>query len=478
MKKLREEFLALHKQTKMSIIPIECAHSAPGVLGQPNDEGELSGGLDLQNRGAIRLEDYIPDRDKPLTFICVNIHMFQDSNGRGAFNYNDIPRLRQIIEWVSGRFWLNFPPNYNPIYTPPHNPLPQKIDSRIRFILNRIEFYQDDTLCASRNPNVLLNAVRQRDASMMNQLNFIINHPTPGIGGLGRAPYPSTNLNFDQYVWLTINRDGTTGLPNPYLPGNNLNNDFFLSQHWCHELGHFFGLCHVYPNSGPAAGGNCANCDETHDFYLYDIYGHSPNQVCPVPTGVPNNNIMSVQGGSAPEAISTLQIAKMHYALEHLSSGRYARGCCCGKCVAFGAQITRHQSQGSPLTLEYGDTLANKSFAWDGKLFTCPVDGVYNFSVSYQKDSLVDGGTPNDVYVKLWADYDNIGTAWSEKADARTRGIFNKPQYGRRDSVCYTTNIKLKKGTVVKTEVGSHDNAKRHLVDLNFSGHLLCSDCC
>ena len=407
-------------------------------------------------RSNVILTDYIPKEDKPLTFICVNLHVFQDSAGVKNYNKAHIKHLRMIFDWINGYQTNNHVPNYTGLCTT-KPALPQQMDSRIRFILNRIEFYQDDALCnqGAWNFTPLVNAMIQRDPGMDSQLNIFITDPDNPQPATGYTQFPSTNLSFKQYIHTFRNR------ANPVPP-------FFLSQHWVHELGHVLGLNHLY-----TGGGASAQCNETDPLYLYDIFGCSPNQQCPLPTGS-NNNIM---GAGDSWSISTLQIAKMHYSIQELSVGQYANNICCPKCVAFGASIFRHKSTGASETLKYERQFSNESWAWDDKLFTCPVDGVYHFGVSFQKDALIDGGTSKDVWIKLWADGDLIGTAWSEQTGTFGRW-FSRPQAGRRDSVSFTTNVTLKMGTIVKTEVGSHNNEKRHLVDVNFSGHLLCSKSC
>lgn len=421
---------------------------------QPSEEKEsiISG-----NRSDINLLDYIPDAEKPLTFICVNLHIFQNSAGLKNYDKSNVKDFKAIFNWING-FYTNV---YTPNYTGTCNsktPLPQKVDSRIRFIVNRIEFYQDDALCnvGAFNYQILVNAMLQRDASMDKQLNIFLTNPHNPQPAKGYTQRPSTNLTFKQYIHSFKSKHHS-------VP------PFFLSQHWAHELGHVLGLLHTYPGPGGPI------CNEMDDFYLYDIHGCFPSKMCPIPTNILNNNLM---GGKDSTSISTLQVATMQYSIKNLSVGQYANGICCPNCVAFGATIFRHKSQGAGTILEYEKVLTNEAWAWDGKVFTCPVDGTYHFGVSYQKDSLVEGGTSKNVWLKLWAGWDLIGTVWSEPADARTHGIANLPQSGRRDSVCFTTNIRLKKGTIVKTEIGSHNNEKRHLVDINFNGHLLCSDCC
>jgi len=422
---------------------------------QETDEKKI---IKKTSRSQINLVDFIPNAEKPITFICVNLHIFQDSSGQKNYNITHKKEFKAIFDWINGYYKNSYTPNYAGICsTKPI--LEQQIDSRIRFILNRIEFYQDDALCnqGAWNYLPLVNAMLQRDSSMDNQLNIFLTDPDTSQPAAGYTQFPSSNMYFKQYIHSFRNR------ANPVPP-------FFLSQHWAHELGHVLGLSHTY-----SGGGASPICDETDTFFLYDVHGCGSSKTCPLPQSTGNNN--NLMGGKESWSISTLQVARMQYCLQNLSVSKYANGICCPKCVAFGASIFRHKSQGSGTILEYEKTLANESWAWDGKTFTCPVNGVYHFGVSFQKDSLIEGGTSKDVWLKLWADSDLIGTAWSEQADARTGGIANAPQAGRRDSVCFTTNIKLKKGTVIKTEVGSSNNEKRHLVDINFNGHLLCSDC-
>ena len=400
----------------------------------------------------FQLTDYIPAEDKPLTFICINLHVFQNSAGTKNFSKTNIGEFRQIFDWING-FYTNYQvPDYVGICN--SKPvLPQQLDSRIRFILNRIEFYKDDLLCNQGlfNSTLLVNAMLQRDSSMDAQLNIFLTAPDANQPAWGYTQFPSNIPNFKQFIH--------TVAPPPYIQV-----DFSYSQHWAHELGHVLGLPHTY-------GG--ANCNENDPFYLYDIHGCNPNNVCPILTT--NNNLM---GGHDSWSISTLQSALMHYSLTHLSVKQYATNICCPKCVAFGARIDRHKSQGGELVLEYDNFLANESWAWDGKLFTCPIDGVYNFTASFQKDSLVDGGTPNNVWLHILADWDIIGTIMSEKADLKSDWSPGTQQFGRRDTVSMNVNVKLNKNTVVKTVIKSENGEMRNIVDVVFCGQLLCSCCC
>lgn len=455
----RKALDAYNKASKMEGKPL----SHENICALPSNESLVE---QLVSRSDVVLEDYIPAADKPITFICVNLHIFQDSDGSNNYDKSKIEGFRNVFDWIN-----SFHPNgHIPDYLGTCNskpPLPQQLDSRIRFILNRIEFYQDDSLrqVGIYDQTPLVNAMLARDKTMDQQLNIFLTAPdTPQWAAGYINQFPTNNLNQKLYIHSFATPSDT-----------HLDPSFFFAVHWSHELGHFFGLTHLYQTFGT---GGCGQCDESCFFYLYDIFGCSPTQVCPLPGGS-NNNIM---GGGPSWSISTLQIAIMHYALQHWSTGQYAIDCCCPRCVAFTGKIGRHKSQGPQEFLTYEYVLANEGWAWDKSTFTCPVDGTYHFSLSFQKDSLIDGGTSNDVWIKLWADTDLLGTAWSEKAGSESNRIWwfwrSKPQEGRRDSVGFSLNVSLKKGTLVRTELGSHNQEKRNLVDVIFSGHLLCSKCC
>ena len=81
----------------------------------------------------------------PIKFMCVNVHIFQNSSGTKNFNRSAIPGLRQVFDWINDNYWNRQVPSIIPVCTS-RPTLAQQVDPRIRFILNRIEFYRDDTL--------------------------------------------------------------------------------------------------------------------------------------------------------------------------------------------------------------------------------------------------------------------------------------------------------------------------------------------
>ena len=419
------------------------------------------------------LEAYIPQANKPLTFISINIHIFQDNDGNNHYQYEDIPRIRQIIDWVNGVFAFNHTPS-DTIICNDRGPLQQGIDTRIRFILNKIEFYRNSTLNISDNTNAFRNAMLQRDPLMDKQLNlFWSKKPAGWNDAAGFTTPPSTNMQQNQYIisW-------------PFY--NIVESDFGFALHLCHEIGHVLGLKHAY-----YGGGADAINDENSPFYLYDLHGCGANKLIPLTQGWgdPDPHIVDRDGKSNNLMepfpglwISTLQIALMHYSIKNLSVGKYEKygNICTSKCV-FGAKINRHKSEGNPLLIKYEFTTANLNWAWDGTYFTAPCDGVYSFSISFMKDSLVDNGTPNDVWINLHVDSEIVGSVWSEKADAKTAWSPQNNQFGRRDRVSLTTTLELKKGQLISTYIASENNELRHIVDLQFTGNLVgnkCGNCC
>ncbi|HEY5536460.1 MAG TPA: M43 family zinc metalloprotease [Ignavibacteria bacterium] len=473
MKNIEAKFrsdLELNQKTKIKDqIPFTCS-----ITGKEfDDKTKVTKVTDVKSqkkkvvlgaKGSYFLEDFIPSSKKPLTFVCINIHVFQNSQGGNNFQQCDVSRIIQIVDWSNGIFFaFNNAPS-DTVICNSHTIPQQKIDSRIRFVINRIEFYRDNVLNSQIYPNAHIafaNAMNQRDPNMRNQLNVFLT-------GASSTPYvntlPSSNPNEDSYVTMSSTF-------------NDSNRDFSASLTLAHELGHVFGLRHTYT-------GNCPPVtDEADNFYMFDIFGCGTDKIIPLiggwstePFAADRDGIMNnIMGGSYKAGwLSTLQIAQMYYNIQNMHVKKYVNCCCKFSKCAFGAKIDRLKSAGSETLLEYTHTYVNYSWAFDGKYFTAPCDGLYMFSVFFQKDSLVDEGTPNDVWIHLMTSDDQIlGTAWSEKSDQKTSWSPGVQQFGRRDSVGFSNIFDLKKGTMLRTIVKSDGDSFRNICDVNFSGHLI-----
>ena len=126
--------------------------------------------------------------------------------------------------------------------------------------------------------------------------------------------------------------------------------------------------------------------------------------------------------------------------------------------VGFSASGGPHVSSGSPSTLAYTTTLTNEGDAFDGTNFTAPYAGLYNFTVTFVKDTFNHGGTNDDVYVTIAQNTVWKGSAWAGEGG------------GSRFSATYNVLLKLNAGDVISTIVSSEIGLQRHLLEYNFQG--------
>jgi hypothetical protein len=86
--------------------------------------------------------------------------------------------------------------------------------------------------------------------------------------------------------------------------------DFWLAQHWVHEIGHGFDLWHTYDS----APNYQQNCNPKYTDFLWDLYDTThvtPKGQCIIPLipGKQNNNIM---GGGSPWFMTAQQMGIAH----------------------------------------------------------------------------------------------------------------------------------------------------------------------
>ncbi|GAB1543608.1 hypothetical protein NUACC21_62830 [Scytonema sp. NUACC21] len=131
--------------------------------------------------------------------------------------------------------------------------------------------------------------------------------------------------------------------------------------------------------------------------------------------------------------------------------------------IVFSVSGKTHISDGDPDVLQYPTTHINFGEAWqNSSLFKIPVTGIYFFTISFVKDSLLEGGTEDDVYIILRKNLsEEIGRAWSGEAA------------GKRDNATYTVSLKLQKGDIIDTLAASDSTIKRHIRSYRFTGYLI-----
>lgn len=270
-------------------------------------EAQRKAGAPPQRKETRKLAAYIPEIDAPLKLICANLHVFQDQNGQQHYKSAEMWRIKRILDWINDRFAHPHAPTHPVVPAAPLLP-----DTRIRFRLHRVEFYQDRKLHALDDIVPLQDAAVQRNPGTLNNLNIYFIYTT-GLGG-GHAPFPSdTNFGFDSYVIYRI--------PYESDPTKIDNADWGVSMLLGHELGHSLGLSHTYLG---------ANCNTASADFLWDVFGNpstcphnanwSANLSAPWPPKYSNNLL---GGTNDCSWISALQGAMMQRALTEKSVRRY-----------------------------------------------------------------------------------------------------------------------------------------------------------
>ena len=401
----------------------------------------------------LPLADYIPKLTDPVRIICVNFHIFRDANGQGHYQVSDIPRLRQIMDWANQPFGTYLDSPSDPVI--PFYPL--ITDTRIRFQIQNIEFYDDNNLhngAGSISLAALQAAAVARNPQTLKQLNVYFTNGSLGYAAF--TTYPSTNLAFDSWVVVL---GGPSTPPSDYARATTLS----------HEFGHVLDLAHTY-----APGANCNTSDPD---FLIDVFGN-PSTCAHVgnwgadalasPIDRITNNMMG--GNNSCRWVSALQAAMMQRALKEKSVQRYVGTGCkdCVNCLAFTVRGGGHVSQGAPAKLAYEVVDLNESWGWNGTDFVAPVSGIYHFDTSFVKDSYYFNGTQDDVTVDIIRNGTfsaPLATAWSGEGA------------GRRGSGCVSFNVRLQAGDIISTMVKSDGTQNRHVATYTFSGQLICNCC-
>lgn len=131
--------------------------------------------------------------------------------------------------------------------------------------------------------------------------------------------------------------------------------------------------------------------------------------------------------------------------------------------VAFSVSGSGHVSEGGLVLLSYATAHTQEGGGWapGGGTFVAPCTGLYFFNVSFVKDAYHYGATASDVFVHVLKNGTGKGRAMSGQGHVD------------RDTGAYSVTLFLNQGDYVQTFVSSHGNMKRHLLEYNFSGHLV-----
>ena len=131
--------------------------------------------------------------------------------------------------------------------------------------------------------------------------------------------------------------------------------------------------------------------------------------------------------------------------------------------VAFSVSGNGHVSEGGLVLLSYATTHTQEGGGWGsgGGTFVAPCTGLYFFNVSFVKDAYHYGASANDVFVHVLKNGTAKGRALSGQGHVD------------RDTGAYSVTLFLEKGDYVQTFAASDGNLKRHLLEYNFTGHLV-----
>lgn len=325
---------------------------------QKIEQERTASALKVTTAASTPLADFIPKLSDPIKTLCVNFHIFRDANGLGH-QITSVAQLQQILDWVNQAYgtYLDLPSD------PPSPASPLITDTRIRFQLHRVEFYDDNNL-HSGSGSTLVSSLQQaavaRNASTLSQINVYCTNGTSGNAS-GFATRPSLNQSFDSWVVMLKGGIGVTTL--------------------AHELGHVLDLVHTY-----LGGGAPAVCDILDGDFLIDVFGNP--STCPhvaswspdasaSPSDRITNNLMG--GNKEYRWVSALQAAIMQRALTGMSVKRYVRPSVIRSaqfpqaCLRLdGSGLTQYaDSGGGAVNCQYGPGL------WERFRFEPQVDGSY-----------------------------------------------------------------------------------------------------
>jgi hypothetical protein len=139
----------------------------------------------------------------------------------------------------------------------------------------------------------------------------------------------------------------------------------------------------------------------------------------------------------------------------------------CCYAIAFSVFDNNHNTALQDVILEYKNVITDEGGGWNAgapAMFIAPCNGLYYFSISFEKDAYYLNGTTDDVMIFLTkvpfgstvGTY--IGYAWSGEGD------------GMRGTGAYDVVLRLKVGDKVYTKVHSDGGLTRHLYYYNFTG--------
>ncbi len=262
------------------------------------------------------MRSYVPTSLTPNKDFRVNFVIVQKADGSGNWTNSptDIAALHQLVTWANDYF-------YQAVCVP-SDPCPGVVyptDSHIRLDLQHIYFLQSDPLWASSTASSLLAAVVAAHPDALQQLNIFATGAS-GSGVAAFASMPSSDRSYDQAVVMLNN---TSGMVLQYAMVGTL----------VHELGHVFGLLHMYAGCCSPETGTVTSCDYLDDVFCpptnpypqTDTWGCDPTLAASV-----NSCTNNMMGGVMDACLfSPLQLGRIHRSLSITSAQKYVEPTVC-----------------------------------------------------------------------------------------------------------------------------------------------------
>lgn len=403
------------------------------------------------------LQKFVPDQNAPIRQICVNFHYFWNDQGKNLGDIDDVCAARQHAAYISD--YCNFvlgggglPSDV--VHCGQVKDIIQGIDSRIRIGVKSVNTYNNTPMNGSLSFTPLSQFIHEKNNNFSDALNIFVTGINPPYSGHATIPPFPEFVSGDHFIWLNGNHGW-----------------WAIGQTLIHEIGHVLGLRHTYEG-----GGFGAITDPNDIEFMADIHGcPDGTMIVPMPyvkgadpyaatdDGL-TNNLMA--GTSDNRWVSTMQIALMHSNLQSVPSLQKLACSCHDMCVSFCGYIDKHNSSGPDLVLEFDETRANHGQAWDGRQFTAPGPGNYEFHISFVKEALTAGGTDDDVAVFV------VVNGISGQTRRVATCLSGEGQ--RRDSASTSVIVALDGRDMVHCEVWSDGKRPRSLWYTTFTGKKIC----
>lgn len=256
--------------------------------------------------------NFIPSDSTPIITIPVNINVWRNDDGTGNC-WLDNPEWRDSLQIVF--FWLNYLYSHNVPYTL-NIPNSQFIeDTRVRFVIDTIYYYNNTVMAHKSSTNNFTNYLITNHPERLNRFNYHLSMDTT-------AYYYGCSSGYNiQYPAIVSVKQVTGKTPGLYA----------FAQHMAHEFGHNFGLGHPYDSEETVIA---------HPEFLWDVFGtetqpwcnRPPIQVCYHdwgwgcnPEDTTNTCTNNIMGGSYMSGhFSALQCGRIHRALQVSTLRNYA----------------------------------------------------------------------------------------------------------------------------------------------------------